>query len=126
MELNMENRNFTIIGTNQEGNSIIRFDVFKNKSTDEDDGTSKATAPFQVAYAVSIHKAQSLEYDSVKIVITDEIDELITHSIFYTAITRAKKRLKIYWSKSVEQKILDRIKPIDNHQDIALLRREIG
>lgn len=127
IELNMENHNFTIIGTNQEGNSIIRFEVFKNKSTDEDDDeTSRATIPFQVAYAVSIHKAQGLEYDSVKIVITDEIDELITHSIFYTAITRAKKRLKIYWSKSVEQKILERIKPIDNRQDIALLKSEIG
>ena len=45
--------------------------------------------------------------------------------IFYTAITRAKKRLKIYWSKAVEQKILDRIKPIDNYKDIALLKNEI-
>lgn len=127
IELNMENRNFIIIGTNNEGNSIIRFEVYKNKSTDEDDDeTSKTTIPFQIAYAVSIHKAQGLEYDSVKIVITDEIDELITHSIFYTAITRAKKRLKIYWSKSVEQKILERIKPIDNRQDIALLKNEIG
>ena len=126
IELNMENRNFIIIGTNNEGNSIIRFEVCKNKSTDEDDdGASKTTIPFQIAYAVSIHKAQGLEYDSVKIVITDEIDELITHSIFYTAITRAKKRLKIYWSKSVEQKILERIKPIDNRQDIALLKNEI-
>ncbi|MBR6983114.1 MAG: AAA family ATPase [Ruminococcus sp.] len=126
IELNMENRNFSIIGTNKEGNSIIRFEVFKNKSTDEDDdGASRTTVPFQIAYAVSIHKAQGLEYDSVKIVITDEIDELITHSIFYTAITRAKKRLKIYWSKAVEQKILERIKPIDNHQDIALLKYEI-
>ena len=59
IELNMDNRSFNIIGTNQEGNSIIRFEVFKNKSTDEDDdGTSKATVPFQIAYAVSIHKAQ--------------------------------------------------------------------
>ena len=66
-----------------------------------------------------------MEYDSVKIVITDEIDELITHSIFYTAITRAKKRLKIYWSIAVEQKILDRIKRIDNYKDIALLKNEI-
>lgn len=126
IELNMENRSFEIIGTNSDGNSIIRFDVRKNKSTDEDDDiSSKTIIPFQVAYAVSIHKAQGLEYDSVKIVITDEIDELITHSIFYTAITRAKKRLKIYWSKAVEQKILDRIKPIDNYKDIALLKNEI-
>lgn len=125
-ELNMESRNFTIIGTNQVGNSIIRFEVFKNKSTDEDDDeTSKTTVPFQIAYAVSIHKAQGLEYDSVKIVISDEIDELITHSIFYTAITRAKKRLKIYWSKAVEQKILERIKPVNNSQDISLLKNEI-
>ncbi len=124
--LNMENRIFKIIGTTQEGNSIIRFEVFKNKSTDNDDGNFKAMVPFQISYAVSIHKAQGLEYDSVKIVITDEVDELITHSIFYTAITRAKKRLKIYWSKTAEQKILERIKPIDNHQDIALLKSEIG
>ena len=127
IELNIEDHNFSIIGTNHEGNSIIRFEVFKNKSTDEDDdGVSKTIIPFQIAYAVSIHKAQGLEYDSVKVVITDEVDELITHSIFYTAITRTKKRLKIYWSTAVEQKILERIKPIDNYQDIALLKNEIG
>lgn len=126
IKLNVDNLNFKIIGTNQDGNSIIQFEVFKNKSTDEDDdGVSKSTIPFQIAYAVSIHKAQGLEYDSVKIVITDEIDELITHSIFYTAITRAKKRLKIYWSQAVEQKILGRIKPIDNRQDIALLKNKL-
>ena len=43
--------------------------------------------PFQIAYAVSIHKAQGLEYESVKVVITEDIDEMITHNIFYTAIT---------------------------------------
>lgn len=53
--------------------------------------------------------AQGLEYDSVKIIITDDIDELITHSIFYTAITRAREKLKIYWTKSVEKKVLGRI-----------------
>jgi len=42
-------------------------------------------------HAVSIHKAQGLEYDSVKIVITDEVEELVTHNIFYTAITRARE-----------------------------------
>ena len=64
---------------------------------------------FQVADAVSIHKAQGLEYSSVKIIITDEVDELITHSIFYTAITRAQNKLKIYWTPEVEQKVLSSI-----------------
>ena len=48
--------------------------------------------PFQVAYAVSIHKAQGLEYDSVKIVITDANEDDITHSIFYTVVTRAREK----------------------------------
>ncbi|WP_198427399.1 C-terminal helicase domain-containing protein [Streptomyces buecherae] len=50
--------------------------------------------PFQIAYAVSIHKAQGVEYKSVKVVITDANEESISHSIFYTAITRARERLE--------------------------------
>ena len=79
--------------------------------------------PFQVAYAVSIHKAQGLEYSSVKIVITDEIDELITHNIFYTAITRAQNKLKIYWTPEVEHKVLTSIKPRDIKKDVGILRK---
>lgn len=81
--------------------------------------------PFQIAYAVSIHKAQGLEYRSVKIVITDEVDELITHSIFYTAITRAQEKLKIYWTPEVEHKVLSTIHPKDIGKDISLLRKYI-
>jgi hypothetical protein len=38
------------------------------------------------------------EFDSVKVIIPKSNSEKITHGIFYTAITRAKKYLKIYWS----------------------------
>ncbi len=62
--------------------------------------------PFQVAYAVSIHKAQGLEYDSVKIVITDANEDDITHSIFYTAVTRARERLRIFWTPETQQGVL--------------------
>lgn len=102
-------------------NSVIRFSVYKNKNTDADDFDSRTIVPFQVSYAVSIHKAQGLEYNSVKIVITNEVDEMITHNIFYTAITRAKSQLKIYWSPEVENKILSTIKPKDNNKDVNLL-----
>ena len=126
MNLDDKDLDFQVIGVSEKGNSIIRFEVYKNKSTDEDDDSvSKNMVPFQIAYAVSIHKAQGLEYNSVKIIITDDIDELITHSIFYTAITRAREKLKIYWTQSVEKKVLDRIKPKNNHQDISLLKQEM-
>ncbi|MDR0697073.1 MAG: AAA family ATPase [Christensenellaceae bacterium] len=107
--------------------SVIRFTVSEYKTSDDDDDTLDATVvPFQVAYAISIHKAQGLEYNSVKIVITNEIDELITHNIFYTAITRAREQLRIYWTPEVEQRVLSSIKPRNNAKDIALLRAVMG
>ncbi len=66
----------------------------------------KSIVPFHLAYAVSIHKAQGLEYNSVKIIIPDSNAERITHGIFYTAITRAKNNLKIFWSPETMDVIL--------------------
>ena len=99
----------------------------KTKSVDDDDeDTSNTVVPFQVAYAVSIHKAQGLEYRSVKIVITDEVDEMISHSIFYTAITRARERLKIYWTPEVENKVLSNMVPMDRKKDARSVRYYLG
>lgn len=66
----------------------------------------KTIIPFQLAYAVSIHKAQGLEYESVKVVIPSVNTEKITKGIFYTAITRAKKKLTIYWSSETMESIV--------------------
>lgn len=109
------------IGNSEDNKSVVRFVVYKHKSTDEDDESVNTIVPFQVAYAVSIHKAQGLEYSSVKIVITDEIEEAVTHNIFYTAITRAKDNLKIYWTPEVEKKILSTLEHKVNQRDVALL-----
>lgn len=114
----------SLIKNTDEGNSVIRFYVSKTNNVDDDNDNSDSLTivPFQIAYAVSIHKAQGLEYNSVKIVITDEIDEMITHNIFYTAITRAKEKLKIYWTPEVEEKVLSSIKPMNNQKDVGLLK----
>ena len=113
---------FDLIGMSSTGNSIISFSVNKYRSTDEDDDDNNSTVvPFQVAYAVSIHKAQGLEYDSVKIVITNETEERITHNIFYTAITRAKEKLKIYWSPETEKAVLERLQIMPTNKDAYLL-----
>ncbi|MBL8031220.1 MAG: AAA family ATPase [Candidatus Doudnabacteria bacterium] len=101
--------------------SVVRFPVYKRTSSDEDDDSSNTNVPFQVAYAVSIHKAQGLEYDSVKIVITDANEDDITHSIFYTAITRARKDLKILWSPEVQQSILQKLNRPNSKKDAGIL-----
>ena len=121
--MDAEGYNFVLLDSSKNGNSVIRFTASSHRSTDEDDDDSASdVVPFQVAYAVSIHKAQGLEYESVKIVITDETDELITHNIFYTAITRAKSNLKIYWSPEVERRVLEKFKTKKSNKDIALLK----
>ena len=106
----------------KEEKSLIRFYVHKLKSADEDGEDPRTVVPFQIAYAVSIHKAQGLEYDSVKIVITDEVEELVTHNIFYTAITRAREKLRIYWTPEVEEQVIRRIKPRDISKDVEILK----
>jgi ATP-dependent exoDNAse (exonuclease V) alpha subunit len=115
-------QDFTLCSVSDKGNSVIRFAVNRAKSDEDDDDSLKSVIPFQVAYAVSIHKAQGLEYESVKIVISDEVDELITHNIFYTAITRARNKLKIYWTPEVEKRVLSTMQPKNINKDVALLK----
>ena len=121
-ELDAKPYDFELIDNSKEMNSLIRFSVSKYPGTDEDDDNSSALVPFQVAYAISIHKAQGLEYQSVKIVITDEVEELISHSIFYTAITRSKDQLKIYWTPETEKKVLNSFQEKDFSKDTGLLK----
>jgi len=122
-EFEAEKYDFKLVDSPENKNSTIRFIVNKPINTDEDDDPfSNAVVPFQVAYAISIHKAQGLEYDSVKVVITDEIEEMVSHNIFYTAITRARKELKIYWTPDTERKILSSLEKKNNGKDVALLK----
>ncbi|MFA6896861.1 MAG: ATP-dependent RecD-like DNA helicase [Patescibacteria group bacterium] len=121
-QLDAERYDFQLMPNSDKSKSVIRFFVNKHRSTDEDDDSASDTiVPFQIAYAVSIHKAQGLEYNSVKIVITDEIEEMISHNIFYTAITRAKEKLKIYWTAETENKVLSGLEKRNNGRDAALL-----
>ena len=104
----------------------VGFVVNRRKpySSDNEETTNHHIVPFQIAYAVSIHKSQGLEFDSVKIVIADETEERISHNIFYTAITRARKALTIYWSPEVCDRILSRIRPSSSNKDYFLLKNK--
>lgn len=112
---------------NNEKKSTVRFYVNEFKDLDEDDDiNSDAVVPFFIAYAVSIHKSQGLEYNSVKIIITQEIEENISHNIFYTAITRAMDKLKIYWTPECQNKIIKNMKIKFNVKDACIIRNKIN
>lgn len=101
--------------------SVVRFSVYDYDTSDADDDSVETVVPFQIAYAVSIHKAQGLEYDSVKIVITDANEDDITHSIFYTAVTRPRRCLKIFWTPETQQAVLSSLRRNTNSEDVSLL-----
>lgn len=124
-ELDTELCEYELVSSD-DNKTTIGFKVNQFPTTDEDEESTDVIVPFQVAYAVSIHKAQGLEYNSVKIVITNEVEEQITHNIFYTAITRAKESLKIYWSPETENKILNGLKRRNNKKDVGLLKSIIS
>ncbi len=112
--------------THEGEKSLVKVSKFKyDVSQYDNDMDKRAKLPFQVSYALSIHKAQGLEYDSVKIIITKESGELITKKIFYTAITRAKKKLKIFWQPEVCNQVLSRIEEETNNKgkDITIIEQ---
>ena len=93
-----------------EKSTLIRFTVYeadeRTSGEQYEEARKKSIVPFQLAYAISIHKAQGLEYDSIKIVIPNSNSERISHGIFYTAITRTKDKLKIFCSSDTMDKII--------------------
>ncbi|WP_329763492.1 ATP-dependent RecD-like DNA helicase [Stenotrophomonas geniculata] len=112
-----------VAGTELEwvADSTIRFSVTDQDTSDDDDDEAQNVVPFQVAYAVSIHKAQGLEYDSVKVVVTDANEDDLTHSIFYTAITRSKRVLRIFWTPETQRKVIENLRRTVNPKDVQLL-----
>lgn len=108
------------------GDSTVRFSVYDRDTSDEDDDSLETSVPFQVAYAVSIHKAQGLEYKSVKVVVTQANEDDISHSVFYTAVTRARERLQVLWSPETEHAVLSRLEGRDNKKEVALLAKRRG
>lgn len=106
------------------GKTVIRMALGEAVSPEGESDYEEA--PFVVSYAVSIHKAQGLEFDSVKLVIPDYAERRISHNILYTAITRARKHLTIFWSPETQNTILSNLTISDTHKDAALISNHTG
>lgn len=65
--------------------------VFTKENSDE----------LTLAYAMTIHKSQGSEYDSVIMTLTDEAQCMLTRSLLYTGITRAKKQVRLYGTRDM-------------------------
>ena len=50
---------------------------------------------FKYGYAISIHKSQGSEFDTVVLPITSLYNKMLYRKLYYTAVTRSKKKLII-------------------------------
>ena len=70
------------------------------------DGEVRAHLPaqlpaFESAYAMTVHKAQGSEFDTVELVLPRAPHALLTREWFYTAVSRARRRLVVEGSRDV-------------------------
>lgn len=121
--LDVEDTYVELVETKQR-TSIIRITIDKEFANEDDDEDKNNIVPFNIAYALSIHKAQGLEYNSVKVVITKDVEKLISTNIFYTAITRAKEYLTIYWTPETGENIIEQIKNTNNTKDFYIFKNK--
>lgn len=126
-ERQCRNESFEFVDVTDYGTRIRLEVIAYDDELTSDEEQIKTIIPFQIAYAVSIHKAQGLEYKSVKVIIPSYNAEKISHSIFYTAITRAKEKLKIYWSSETMQNIVESFtKEKSEQRTLSLIKKKLG
>lgn len=70
------------------------------------------------AYAMTIHKSQGSEFDHVAITFDNSHARLLSKELIYTAVTRAKKQVTIYSTKSAFEKAVQT--PTERHTGLAL------
>lgn len=59
------------------------------------------------AYAMTIHKSQGSEFEHVAISFDDSHERLLSQELIYTAVTRAKKQISIFSTKSAFTRALN-------------------
>ncbi len=88
-----------LIGKKTEKNPSLQGEIFlsqKGKIL----SFSPAMLPFSFSYVISVHKSQGSEYEQVLLILPEK-SKMAGREIFYTAATRAKKKLTI-WGKDAQ------------------------
>jgi exodeoxyribonuclease V alpha subunit len=55
----------------------------------------------ETAYAMTVHKSQGSEFDRVLLLLPDRESPVLSRELFYTAITRARKRVEVWGTENI-------------------------
>jgi exodeoxyribonuclease V alpha subunit len=78
-----------------------------------ENGRVRRFRPYQLpehatVYAMTVHKSQGSEFDEVLLILPDNDLPLLTRELIYTALTRARKKITIWATRSVIRKAIAR------------------
>ena len=65
-------------------------------------------ADVETMHAMTIHKSQGSQADEVTVLMPPEDSRLLTRELFYTAVTRAKVKVRVVGSEAEVRAALDR------------------
>ncbi|MBU0553556.1 exodeoxyribonuclease V subunit alpha [Myxococcota bacterium] len=57
--------------------------------------------PHETVFALTVHKSQGSEYDEVLLILPPRVSPILTRELLYTAVTRARKAVRILGSEEV-------------------------
>jgi exodeoxyribonuclease V alpha subunit len=75
----------------------------------------------KLAYGITVHKSQGLEFDNVIMPFVDSFGGMLKNRLLYTAVTRAKQKCVIFGSSSALTKAIKNNKDQDRFTGLRLL-----
>jgi exodeoxyribonuclease V alpha subunit len=79
---------------------------------DADSGVRRISAlrlpQHEAAFALTIHKVQGSEFDAVLLILPDQMSELLSRELLYTAVTRARQHIEIWGDEEVFRRAVER------------------
>lgn len=107
-KLGLANGDTGIISDIIHGNIVVQFDNGKVERFQRNDFVKS----FLLAYACTVHKSQGTEYRGVVVLFTNEHVHMGERNIIYTAVTRAKTRLRLVGDARAINRAIDTVKPL--------------
>ena len=100
----------------------------KNLTVDFDGRTAtydfEALSDLEHAWALTVHKAQGSEYRAVVLALSDSSRRLLTRTVLYTAVTRARELLIMVGNENIAFRMIDNIAPSRRYNALRIRIRE--
>lgn len=111
---------------------IKKINIYEETVTVEYDEKKQVKYPYnlldelELAYAITIHKAQGSEYPAVIIPLLQGPRQLYYRNLLYTAVTRARKCVTVIGSESAFQKMIQNTNQQNRNTSLAERIREFN